>query len=139
VVNILRVSEAASLAMHAVTFLAARNDRPYSTKEIAENFSVSEAHLSKVLQRLAKCHMVRSIRGPKGGFTFDGEDESISLLDVYRCIEGDVPICDCLLASPVCTGQGCLFGGLPAAVSSQFRNYLESTKITELTHLWEEE
>jgi Rrf2 family nitric oxide-sensitive transcriptional repressor len=134
--SILRISEAVSLALHAMTFLASHRDRPYSTKEIAERLSVSEAHLSKVLQRLNKGHLVKSIRGPKGGFTVEGSADSINLLSVYECIEGEVPACDCLLSSPVCSGQGCIFGGLPAAVSGQFKNYLETTKISDFTHLW---
>lgn len=134
--SILRISEAASLALHAMTFLAAHKRRPYSTKQIAERLSVSEAHLSKVLQRLNKCGFVKSIRGPKGGFTVQGEAGSIKLLNVYECIEGEVPVCDCLLASPVCSGEGCIFGDLPAEMSAQFRDYLAKTKITDFKHLW---
>jgi Rrf2 family protein len=134
--SILRISEAVSLALHAMTFLAAHGDRPHSTKEIAERLGVSEAHLSKVLQRLNKGKLVRSVRGPKGGFLIKGRPGSIKLLGVYECIEGEVPACDCLLASPVCSGNDCIFGNLPATTSARFREYLANTKITDFAHLW---
>jgi Rrf2 family protein len=137
--NILRISEAFSLALHSMTFLAANNDRPHSTKEIAERLAVSEAHLSKVLQRLHRGRLVQSIRGPKGGFSIAGSPGSIRLLDVYECIDGKLPVCDCLLASPVCSGHGCIFGGLPEAVSRQFKDYMEKTKISDFAHLWRTE
>jgi Rrf2 family protein len=139
VASILRISEAVSLALHAMTFLAAHKGRPRSTKQIAERLSVSEAHLSKVLQRLSKCGLVKSIRGPKGGFAVDGTAGSIKMLSVYECIEGEVPVCECLLASPVCSGDGCIFGNLPAAMGAQFRDYLAKTKITDFEHLWPRE
>jgi Rrf2 family protein len=135
--SILRISEAVSLALHAMTFLAAHGDRPCSTKEIAERLSVSEAHLSKVLQRLTRGHLVQSIRGPKGGFVIEGAAASINLLTVYECIEGEMPSCDCMLSSPVCAGEGCIFGGLPAAMSGRFKEYLKTTKLTDFRHLWQ--
>jgi len=134
--GIFRISDAASLAMHAVTFLSARTERPHSTREIAEALNVSEAHLSKVLQRLTRERLVKSIRGPKGGFAIDKPGDAVSLLDVYECMEGELPHYDCLLGSRVCSGNGCIFGGLPEKVSRQLRDYLKNTKISELTHLW---
>jgi Rrf2 family protein len=122
--------------MHAVTFLSAHTERPYSTREIAEMLGVSEAHLSKVLQRLTRTRIVKSVRGPKGGFTIDKSGESVSLLEVYECMEGELPRYDCLLGSRVCSGNGCIFGGLPETVGRQLRDYLEKTKVSELNHLW---
>ena len=61
---------------------------------------------------------------------------AISLLDVYECIEGELAPCDCLLTSPVCSGEGCIFGGLPASAGRQFREYLSKTRINQLTHLF---
>jgi Rrf2 family protein len=137
--GIFNVSEAASLAMHAMTYLAAHNGRPHSTKEIAEALGVSEAHLSKVLQRLGKARLVTSVRGPRGGFSVGPAGGAISLLEVYECMEGKLPEYDCLLGSHVCSGSGCIFGGFPATVTRQLRDYLDRTRISDLTHLWSEQ
>jgi Rrf2 family protein len=137
--GIFNISEAASLAMHAVTFLAARNGRPHTTKEIAEALEVSEAHLSKVLQRLGKARLVVSVRGPRGGFSIGPAGDDATLLDVYECIEGTLPEYDCLLGSHACSGRGCIFGGFPATVTRQLRDYLRNTTVAALAHLWTEE
>ena len=50
----LKLTEAALLAMHTMVYLAGNPDRRVSTREIAAEFDASEAHLSKVLQRLAR-------------------------------------------------------------------------------------
>jgi Rrf2 family protein len=122
--------------MHAMTFLAAHADRPHSTKEMAQRLSASDAHLSKVMQRLHKGGLAASIRGPKGGFAVEGDATAITLLNVYECIEGEIKLCDCLLPSPVCSGKSCIFGGLPLTVSARFRNYLEAARISDFAHLW---
>ncbi|MCK4620269.1 MAG: Rrf2 family transcriptional regulator, partial [Desulfobacterales bacterium] len=65
--NIIKISEAASMAIHAMVFLASESGRIVPSREIATTLRSSEAHLSKVMQRLAKAGLVSSTRGPKGG------------------------------------------------------------------------
>ena len=47
--KILNISEATALSIHAMIYLEANNGRMVSTKEIAQTFQASEAHLSKVM------------------------------------------------------------------------------------------
>jgi DNA-binding IscR family transcriptional regulator len=54
----LKISEAASLAMHAREYAAKREDGPITSREIAHRFEISEAHLAKVLQRLVEIEAV---------------------------------------------------------------------------------
>jgi Rrf2 family protein len=84
--NLFKVSEAASLALHAMLHIVANPNRPVSTREIASGMHASEAHLAKVLQRLARVGLARSTRGPKGGFVLGRPAETITLLDVYEAI-----------------------------------------------------
>jgi Rrf2 family protein len=135
--NILKISEAASLALHSALFLAANESLSLSTKRIAETLHVSEAHLSKVLQRLSRHGLVKSTRGPKGGFTLAKPGKDISLLDVYEAIEGRITAEECLLGQRVCWGNGCIFGGFLESVSEQVREYLGKTRLSDVTHLLE--
>ena len=86
--GVLKISEAANLAIHAVTYIASNNDHKVSTKELASFHNVSEAHLSKVLQRLVKSGFLKSVRGPKGGFVIAKPFNEIKLLDIYEVFEG---------------------------------------------------
>ena len=122
--NILRISDAASLAMHSMVFLAANPDRFIPTREIASKFHISEAHLSKVLQRLARVGLVKSTRGPKGGFMLGKPAGDIVLLDVYESIEGPFAPSKCLLGAPICGGDNCILGGLLETVNKQIKEYL---------------
>jgi len=129
--NLLRVSEAASLALHAMVFVAGESDGPVSTPQIAESLAVSEAHLSKVLQRLAQMGLVRSVRGPKGGFVLARPDSKITLLNVYEAIEGRLTVSRCLFAKPVCNGH-CILGGLLGEVNQRVRDHLAKTTLSQL-------
>ena len=115
-----------------MTLLAANPKQPIPTREIASRFHVSETHLSKVLQRLAKAGLVKSTRGPKGGFVIGKPTSEITLLDVYESIEGPFVPCKCLLGVPVCGDNGCILDGLLETVDKQIRKHLVETKLSQL-------
>jgi Rrf2 family nitric oxide-sensitive transcriptional repressor len=61
--TVLRMSDAASLALHGMVILAEAPERRVSARAIASELDASEAHLAKVLQRLARAGLVESVRG----------------------------------------------------------------------------
>jgi Rrf2 family protein len=127
----LKISEAASLALHTASLLAAFPQKRLTTGEIARQFKVSEAHLSKVLQRLAKQNLVKSNRGPTGGFTLNQPSNSISLLQIYEAIEGPFQWEKCLLGHPECPVGHCLLGDMLETVNDRFYNYMSKTKLAD--------
>jgi Rrf2 family protein len=104
--------------------------------EVSTRLKASEAHLSKVFQRMVRGGFVKSIRGPKGGFILAKPPEKIALLQVYETIEGPLSNSRCLLEAPVCRGKECIFGRLLTNVNSEVREHLAETKLSELTGLF---
>lgn len=131
--SILKISEAAILALHSMAFLATNSGKPFSTRKIALELRASEAHLSKVLQRLAKVGLVKSLRGPKGGFMLGKACDKISLLDVYESIDGPFVPGKCLLDTPIHDTKDCILGGLLEKLDKQVRGYMVETKLSKLT------
>jgi len=129
----LRMSEATTLALHTMAYLAANPGDTASAREMAEAFRASEAHLAKVLQRLGKVGLVHSTRGPRGGFTLGRNPEGITLLDVYEAIEGPLAVTGCLFDPPICAGTTCILGGLTLSVNRQVRDHLKNTRLSDLT------
>lgn len=129
--NIIQISEASSLALHGMGILAVARRR-MSIHEIAAATGASEAHLSKVFQRLVKEGMVRSIRGPGGGFDLARSPESITLLDIYSAIEGRPSSDTCLLRSGSCPFMSCIFGDLIENLTERFLGYLGDTTLSEM-------
>ena len=135
--NLVNMSEAASLALHAMVLLSTNSGKQVSTREIASRLHASEVHLSKVLQRLAKVGLVDSTRGPGGGFKLGKPGEQISLLEVYEAIEGALTPTYCLLGTPICRGEKCILGDLLEMVNRETREYLAGTSLSELTDVYE--
>jgi len=130
--KLIKMSEAVSLALHVMVLMASNPHAPLSTHDAASRIKVSEAHLSKVLQRLAKGGLVRSVRGPGGGFVLGRDAADISLLDVYESIEGRYEASRCLFDVAVCRGKRCILGGIIEKVDEQLRRYLAGTKLASL-------
>jgi Rrf2 family protein len=140
--TVLRISDAASLALHTMVLLADRSGhgtadgrdgrrRALTTKEIASTFKVSEAHLAKVLQRLAKAGLVLSAPGPHGGFHLRDGAERTTLLQVYEAIEGPLRTSNCLLGVPVCGGKKCVLGRLVCNLNDQVREHFSRTRLSD--------
>lgn len=131
---ILNFSEAFNIAVHALAFLASRGlTKPASTSQVAISLGVSEAHLSKVFQRLTKAGFVTPVRGPRGGFKLARPPGSVTLLEVYEAIDGAVlKVGHCLLEGSECTRSLCVFGNLLSNVSAQVDEYFSRTTLTDL-------
>lgn len=130
--SMIKISEASSIALHAMVILASHIDSLIPVRELAETLGFSEAHLAKVLQRLAKHGIVKSVRGPGGGFRLGKPADQISLLDVYETIDGQMGSSDCLYEDRICNNRVCIMGNLLGSVSEEIREHFAGKKLSEL-------
>ena len=137
--SIIQISEAASLALHSMVLLAASPEKSLTVKEITARTGVSEAHISKVMQRLAKAGLVKSTRGPKGGFLVGDSGLSTSLLAIFEAIEGPVASSACLLPTKECPFRDCLFGGLLGRMTTEFKEYMKNKTLGDMVFCKNEE
>jgi Rrf2 family protein len=130
--NLLRITDAAVLAIHALALLAHTNE-PLSAGRIAAAMDASESHVSKVLQRLAKIGMISSVRGPRGGFWLETDPADINLLSVFEAVDGPVGMESCLLGGPVCgTPAGCAVRQLATDVRTMVVERLGGLSLMDL-------
>ncbi len=130
--GVFKISEAASLAMHTMVYLASHPNGPVTAKEIAAVFPISEAHLAKVLQRLVKSGLVRSTRGPRGGFELALPAEKMTLLEIFETIEGPINGGGCLLGEGGCFGASCILGDLVGMVNREVRDFLNHNTLAKV-------
>ena len=129
--GIFHLSEMLSLALHSMVYIATSDDEYVNVKRIAASTGASEAHLSKVLQRLAKGRLIHSIRGPRGGFALALPAEEISFADIYEIIEGPIAIHGCPNHRNACPFSYCIFKGIPEKMNSQFIEYLKQNYLSD--------
>ena len=127
--TILKISEATTLALHAMIYIAANSGKPVSTSTLAKRFNASAAHLSKVMQRLTHFGFLKSQRGPAGGFVLTRSPKQITLLEIYEAIEGAIPDSTCLFDEPVCDGKDCILADLLKHIHKETKSFLKNTTI----------
>lgn len=130
--NLLRLSEPVSLALHAAALLARRPDERIANARLAATLRVSEHHLAKVMQRLARAGIVRSTRGPQGGFQLVRPPDCVALIELFEAVDGPVGDPTCLLSQQICDGRDCLVGELVHNVHEHVRRYLSETTLARL-------
>ncbi len=128
----IKMSEAVSLALHAASLLAGSAGRLLRTKEIAGVLGASEAHLSKVLQRMTRAGLVKPTRGPAGGFGLARPADKISLKDIYEAVDGPLDVVSCPLSIPFCEGGWCVLGQELSSRGRDLVRFLSRTRLSAL-------
>ena len=85
----MRLSQRADYAAHAMVEIArAYGERPVHATEIARRQGIPEPYLEQLLLALRRAALVRSYRGPGGGYTLTRPPAAISLADIVAALEG---------------------------------------------------
>jgi Rrf2 family protein len=122
--KLVQLSEAASLAIHAMVMIA-QSENHVNVNYLASEMGASRNHLAKVLQQLVKHNYLKSVRGPSGGFILSKKPSEITILDIYESIEGKIDLPECPLDRQICPFNKCLMGGLVKDVTLQFKEYFK--------------
>lgn len=130
--NLVHVSEAASLALHSLVLIARNQPLRMSVKVLAEELNASQAHLAKVFQKLSKADLVKSVRGPAGGFELNKPADEISFLEIYEIIEGKVKLGGCPLDRPHCAFKSCIFSNELNRITADIYNTFKKIKLSTL-------
>jgi len=117
--KIINFSEAASIGIHSA-ILIARTNKPLNAIELSEKIGSTKFNVGKVLQRLVKDGILRSQRGPAGGFMLRKEPADILIYDIYRSIEGEVDYGECPHDHHICPLDKCIRDTIIKKISEDF-------------------
>ena len=88
------------MAIHYIS--AHGDDGAVSAKRIAEEFSIPQERLAKILQSLAKKRLITSQNGPKGGYVLTRAAREITVGQVVSALEGPFWIVSCMVEKDDC-------------------------------------
>jgi len=130
----MRISTKIDYALRAMAELASADaTRPVKADHIAKRQDIPLKFLLAILGELRRDHLVRSQRGPEGGYVLGRAAKTITLADVMRALEG--PLADVhddslrLLTYP---GPASSLTDVWKAVRSSLRSVLETTTVADL-------
>ena len=103
-------------SIRVLLYLGARPERLCSIGEVAQAYGVSQNHLMKVVNRLAREGYVESARGRSGGIRLGRAPEEINLGALVRATEDGFELVDCggCVVAPACGVTGVLGEALAA-------------------------
>ena len=107
--------------------LMTEEGRVLRAKELAKKISSPESFTAKILQRLNKEGLLKSVKGPQGGYSLSRPAEDISLASIVKALDGEGVFINCVLGLPKCNAkQPCplhnQFGVIRDNISHMLRN-----------------
>ncbi|HVA60695.1 MAG TPA: Rrf2 family transcriptional regulator [Mycobacteriales bacterium] len=131
----MRMSAKAEYATRAMAELAVRDPvgPPLKAEEIAAAQDIPAKFLLGILGELRAGNLVRSRRGPDGGYLLARPAETITLADVIRCIDGPLAsVRDLSLSLMHYTGPAEPLTDVWMALRSSIRTVLEAVTLADL-------
>jgi len=125
-------------ALVAMVHLARRAEALVCAREIAQRSHLPLPVLMNILNALARCGLVRSVRGSRGGYRLARRAEDVTLADIIEAIEGPVGFTVCGSATrgnfePRCRLEASCLAREPArSVHRRLREFLSRITLAEM-------
>jgi Rrf2 family transcriptional regulator, iron-sulfur cluster assembly transcription factor len=108
---------------------------PVSLAEIAERQEISLSYLEQLFAMLRKAGLVKSVRGPGGGYLLGQDRDEIRIADVILAVDEPIRATRCAPGAPVgCRGNRtrCLTHDLWEELGNQIHLYLRSVTLADV-------
>jgi Rrf2 family protein len=127
-------SRSSEHAIRALVHLAqAPQDKYVMVKTIAEEEDIPSHFLAKILQELARKGLLRSSKGPTGGFSLRVEPRDIRLLDIVEALDGLASYQQCASGLSECSDEmPCSMHDNWVNLRSRIMDYLGRNTIADL-------
>lgn len=91
----MRITKRTNIAIRLLMYCAANPERLVTKSEIAKCCNISENHLAQVINQLSQLDFLSTQRGRNGGMTLARSAQEIRIGEVFRHIEGGLPLAEC--------------------------------------------
>src|SRR2546430_15099954 len=133
-------SRSAEYAIRAFVHLAQVPEGKYAmVKNVAEEEGIPAHFLAKILQQLARKGLLRSSKGPAGGFALKVDSSEIRLLDIVEALDGLAPYQECAMGLSECNDEmPCSMHDSWVTLRSRIMEYLGRNTIADLAKALEQ-
>lgn len=99
-------SSASKYAVRALAYMTSNGDQKvFTVEELAKGAAVPKPYLSKILKQLVTGKVLKSNKGPGGGYQFARPPGEISLYDIKVTIDGITEFVECALGLDSCNDE----------------------------------
>jgi len=132
----MRITTKGRYALRAVLSLAgsSHDGKPVSIKTISEKEGISAEFLEQIFFRLRRAGLIRSVRGPGGGFYFARGLEDITLMDIIEASGEGLGISPCICGKKrdCKRAKTCVAGGVWKEMDGILRGFAEARTVADM-------
>jgi Rrf2 family nitric oxide-sensitive transcriptional repressor len=129
----MRLTNFSDYALRVLMYAAAHRDRLITIEETAQVYSISRAHLMKVVNQLTRAGFLVAVRGRSGGLKLARPPEQVGLGDVVRATEPDFTMVECFGSDNQCLiAQRCRLRGILKEALNAFVGTLDRHTLADL-------
>jgi Rrf2 family iron-sulfur cluster assembly transcriptional regulator len=108
------------------------SSRPVTLDMISQRQNISLSYLEQLFAKLRKASLVRSIRGPGGGYLLNVNPVDVTLTEIIEAVDENIDLRRCHGAKNCLRGKQCLSHHLWCEVSDQIRGFLSSRNLQQV-------
>lgn len=110
---------------------------PVSLSDISSRQEISLSYLEQLFSRLRKQQLVKSVRGPGGGYTLGKVVNAISIGDIIQAVDESVDATRCQGNANCQKGERCLTHSLWQDLSDRIADFLNGISLGELVQSYD--
>ena len=122
--------------MMALVDLAKQSEgRPVALSDVAERQEISLSYLEQLFAKLRRGGLVKSVRGPGGGYLLDRPAAEMRISDIILAVDEPIRATRCLPGAPQgCTGKPtrCMTHDLWEELGHQIRLFLSQVTVADV-------
>jgi len=123
-------------AVMAMADLASfQNDKPVSLNDISLRQNISLSYLEQLFSKLKNGRLVKSVRGPSGGYVLDKNPKDIKLSNIIFAVDEKVKTLNCKKESKKgCNGKNtkCITHNLWDDLEQHINSFFENKSLSDL-------
>jgi len=129
-------SKTCEYGLRAAIYIAQQSklNNKVSLSKISEEINSPQAFTAKILQQLTRNNIIKSVKGPYGGFTVEEDKMATKLSEVVSVLDGDSIFTGCGLGLKQCDANApCPLHFKFADIRDRLKTMLESTTLISIT------
>jgi Rrf2 family iron-sulfur cluster assembly transcriptional regulator len=107
--------------------------KPMKLSDISEKQTIPLNYLEQIFLKLKKANIVKSFKGPGGGYCLSSTSESLNIIEIIDAVEENTKMTRCSV-DKTCRKNGakCMTHDLWKGLGNQIRNYFSSISVADV-------
>lgn len=119
--------------MAIVEVVSSQSTRPIKLADISNKQTIPLNYLEQIFLKLKKANIVKSVKGPGGGYCLNVPAESLNIIEIIDAVEENTKMTRCSVdKSCRKNGAKCMTHDLWKGLGNQIRSYFSSISVADV-------